>query len=121
MAIDTAPRAVGRRDIWPQAKATERRPITETWSIAEYTDHVREVLFGMRFVLDSAITQPGIELGEIPEQDFSLEPRSVDITMALAGIDREAQALRDRLTALSESSWSATATTPQPESARAGK
>ena len=31
------------------------------WSIAEYADHVREVLFGMRFVLDTALTFDGRE------------------------------------------------------------
>lgn len=30
-----------------------RRPIPQTWSIAEYADHVREVLFGMRFLIDT--------------------------------------------------------------------
>ena len=33
----------------------QRRLIVGTWSIAEYVDHVREVLFGMRFLLDSAV------------------------------------------------------------------
>jgi len=32
------------------------------WSIAEYADHVRRVLFGMRFLLDTAVTQPGTVL-----------------------------------------------------------
>jgi hypothetical protein len=30
-----------------------RRSLPATWSIVEYVDHVREVLFGMRFVLDT--------------------------------------------------------------------
>jgi hypothetical protein len=32
-----------------------RRPVAEMWSIAEYTDHVREVLFGMRFLLEPSL------------------------------------------------------------------
>lgn len=36
----------------------QRRPIPEMWSIAEYTDHVREVLFAMRFVLAAPSTRP---------------------------------------------------------------
>jgi len=40
----------------------QRRPISQMWSIAEYADHVRGVLFGMRFLLDTAVTQPGTVL-----------------------------------------------------------
>ena len=36
-----------------------RRPVHQMWSMAEYADHVREVLFGMRLLLDTAISQPG--------------------------------------------------------------
>jgi hypothetical protein len=81
------------------------RPIPEMWSIAEYVDHVREVLFGMRFVLDTAVTQPGSDLGEPPETRFDPEPRLVDIEMALSGIESEASALQDRLAELPDSAW----------------
>jgi hypothetical protein len=87
----------------------QRRPIPEMWSIAEYTDHVREVLFGMHFVLDRALDQPGIDLGDPPAPEFAAEPRALDFGAALAGIDREARALRDRLSELPEPSWSSTA------------
>jgi hypothetical protein len=40
-----------------------RRPIRSMWSIAEYADHVREALFGMRFLLDTTLTTPGADLG----------------------------------------------------------
>ena len=91
-------------------EALERRPIAEMWSIGEYTDHVREVLFGMRFVLDSAIIESGIDLGDIPQSEFTPEPRSIDVPSALAGIDRESQALADCLTELPKSMWNVTAT-----------
>ena len=81
------------------------RPVPEMWSIAEYVDHVREVLFGMRFLLDTAVTQPGTDLGEPPETRFDPEPRVVDIEVALSGIDREASALRDQLAKLPGSGW----------------
>jgi DinB superfamily len=81
------------------------RPIPEMWSIAEYVDHVREVLFGMRFLLDTAVAQPGTDLGEPPETRFDPEPRFVDIEVALSGIDSEASALRDRLAELPGSAW----------------
>ena len=85
---------------------SHRRPIADMWSIAEYTDHVREVLFGMRFLLDVAVAQPGADLGEAPEPRFEHEPRAIDADGALAGIDLEAVSLRDRLSALPPSAWS---------------
>lgn len=71
---------------------------------------MREVLFGMRFVLDSATNESGIDLGDAPSGEFTPEPRPVDVTLALEGIDREARALVDRLTAMQSQSWNATAT-----------
>lgn len=90
--------------------ALQSRPIPEMWSIAEYTDHVREVLFGMHFLLDSAIAQPGIDLGDAPTSTFAPTPRAIDVSAALTGIRREATGLADRLVELPESSWRATAT-----------
>lgn len=40
-----------------------RRPLSDRWSIAEYANHVREVLFGMRFLLDVAVGQQGTDHG----------------------------------------------------------
>ena len=86
------------------------RPIPEMWSIAEYVDHVREVLFVMRFLLDTAITQPGTDLGEPPETRFDPEPRVVDIEAALSGIELEAMALSQRLAELNVSTSASTVT-----------
>lgn len=86
-----------------------RRPIPDMWSIAEYVDHVREVLFGMRFVLDSAVAQPGIDLGDPPEPRFDPEPRHIDSAAALQGVGREARALVDRLSELDQTAWTAVA------------
>jgi hypothetical protein len=105
--------AIGTR--WAEAiaglepDALQRRPIPGTWSIAEYTDHVREVLFAMRFVLDSAVGDPGIDLGVPPEPAFSPEPVPVDVEVALGGIRREAGELVHRLGELTYTSWEATA------------
>ena len=79
------------------------------WSLAEYADHVREVLYGMRFVLDSAVAQPGVDLGVAPESEFSPSPRVIDVRSAIAGIQREAAALCDRLAELTEAAWNSTA------------
>ncbi|MBF6557759.1 MAG: DinB family protein [Acidimicrobiales bacterium] len=82
-----------------------RRPVHQMWSIAEYADHVREVLFGMRFLLDTAISQPGTDLGESPPQQFASQPRQIDVEAALDGIDHEARSLSQQLSGLSSHDW----------------
>lgn len=82
-----------------------RRPLPATWSIVEYVDHVREVLFAMRFVLDSALARPGVDLGEAPEPRFDPEPRAIDLEAALDGLEGEAMSLRSRLREVPEQSW----------------
>jgi hypothetical protein len=82
-----------------------RRPVADRWSIAEYADHVREVLFAMRFLADTAVIRPGSDLGEVPTAPFDAEPRQVDVPAALSGIDREAGALVDALGALAPAQW----------------
>jgi hypothetical protein len=78
-----------------------RRPIPEMWSVAEYVDHVREVLFGMRLVVESALSQPGVDLGQAPEPRFDRLPRRIDVKTALTELGREAEALAERLRRLS--------------------
>lgn len=80
------------------------------WSIAEYTDHVREVLFGMRFLLDTAVSQPATDLGESPPSQFDSQPRQVDVDAALDGIDNQARSLSEQLSELSSDSWYLTVT-----------
>jgi hypothetical protein len=80
------------------------------WSIAEYTDHVREVLFGMRFLLDTALSQPGTDLGQSPPSEFESQPRKIDVQAALDGIDREARLLSRQLSELSADDWFITVT-----------
>jgi len=82
-----------------------RRPLDGQWSIAEYADHVREVLFGMRFLLDIAVTQPGTDLGESPSSPIEPEPRQIDIDAALAGIEREVTSLLRTFSELSPNEW----------------
>ena len=84
---------------------SHRRLVADMWSVAEYADHVREVLFSMRFLLDTAVAQPGADLGKAPEPRFEREPRFIEVDSALAGIDREATSLRDRLSELPPSGW----------------
>jgi hypothetical protein len=75
------------------------------WSIAEYVDHVREVLFGMRFLLDTALQGSGADLGEAPDPVFEAEPRVIDIEAALSGLEREAGQLNDTLAATPAGVW----------------
>jgi hypothetical protein len=89
--------------------AARRRPIPDMWSILEYADHVREVLFAIRFALDSAVAQPGIDLGGVPEPRFDVTPRDIDSDAALEGIAREAELLRRRLGEISAADWESTA------------
>ena len=44
------------------ADEPQRRPLSQVWSIAESVDHVSGDLFGMRFLPDTADTQPGTVL-----------------------------------------------------------
>ncbi len=97
--------------LWAQAISgvdasdLRRRPIGGTWSIAEYTDHVRETAFGMRFVLDTALTDPGVDLGEPPEPRFDPEPRQLEAAAALAAFRKEVERLVAELADLSDESW----------------
>lgn len=83
-----------------------RRPILGMWSVAEYTDHVRETVFGMRFVLERALTEPGVDLGTAPEPRFDPEPRPINVSRALAAFEEEVGQLLKHLTALGAERWS---------------
>jgi hypothetical protein len=87
-----------------------RRPIPDMWSIAEYTDHVRETTFGMRFVLEMALTQPGIDLGAALEPRFDPQPRPIDILQSLATFEQEVMQLVEKLAATESDRWSSHAT-----------
>ena len=82
-----------------------RRPLLDRWSIAEYADHVREVLYGMRFLLDVAVGQPGTDLGPSPEPRFEPEAKAVDLNATLSRIDEEVTLLRVSFNALAPNGW----------------
>jgi len=87
-----------------------RRPDDSTWSIAEYIDHVREIAFGNRFAIESALAEPGINLGEPPAGGLTAGLKDVDVTAALAGVEKEYGAMRELLESLDDEQWQATAT-----------
>jgi hypothetical protein len=85
-----------------------RRPEPTMWSIAEYVDHVREVLFGMRFLLDAALNSPSTDLGDSPAPRFDPEPRVIDVQQALNGLASEARLLSDQLETTPQRAWATT-------------
>jgi MOSC domain-containing protein YiiM len=86
-------------------RVLQTRPSPDRWSIAEYADHVRETLFGARFLVDSALGSPGIDLGDAPATRLDATPRLVDLPAALDRLGDEAVALHDRLTAVPTDEW----------------
>jgi hypothetical protein len=91
-------------------ESLDRRPIASMWSIGEYTDHVREVVFGMRFVLDTALTAPGTDLGDPPEAGFDADARVVDVPQSLADFTNEVQVLVQRLEDTPGDAWRSSVT-----------
>jgi hypothetical protein len=57
------------------------------------------------FILDSALTQPGVDLGEAPEPRFDPVPRAIGLDAALDGLEREAMSLGSLLPVVREHSW----------------
>lgn len=86
----------------------QRRPRPTMWSIAEYVDHVRETLFGMRFLLNTALNSSGADLGDTPEPRFDPDPRIIDAREALGGLASEAQQLHDHLQGTPQHAWTST-------------
>jgi DinB superfamily len=83
----------------------QRRPIPDLWSIAEYSDHVRETAFNMRFILDVALADSGTDLGSPPEPRFDLVPRTIDAEAALNAFEHEILELCDRLRGTPGEQW----------------
>lgn len=70
----------------PEALVNER-PDGATWSIGEYVDHTRFSLRGMRYIVESALAEPGFRL-EHPGPPPVGDPRVIDLDRALAGLER---------------------------------
>ena len=85
------------------------RPDDNTWSVAEYIDHMREVTFGIHLAMQVAIQEPGADLGEPPDQTFGAQ-KSVNIDDALEGLASEAALAFDFLRKLDDQAWEASVT-----------
>jgi len=82
-----------------------RRPNGHSWSIAEHIDHVGAAAFGNQFVVESALADPGIDLGEPPTTNITTKPATVDTAAALQAVGAEYEALGALLGALDEADW----------------
>ena len=80
-----------------------RRPDAQTWSIAEYLDHVRTTAKINHLLITAAVNTPGTDFGDAP-QEAAIEPQAkeIDAERALLGIEREFHELQERLTTLED-------------------
>jgi MOSC domain-containing protein YiiM len=81
------------------------RPSSQQWSIAEYTRHLGETLWAMRFLIDTARDAPGTDLGDVDGQPFDPEPASVDLDAARARLSEEAALLLAAVSAIPTDEW----------------
>jgi len=88
----------------------QQRPAADTWSIAEYIDHVGEVAFGNRFAIETALNESGAVLGEPPSPTVLSEAGAVDVDGALSAVETEYAALRALLASLDDAQWDLSAT-----------
>jgi hypothetical protein len=58
--------------------------------------------------LDTAVNDPGTDLGEPPEPTFEPEPRAIGIDVALAGLSDEAEQLAGALADTPPPGWAST-------------
>lgn len=81
------------------------RTAPDRWSIAEYVDHLREVVFGMRMLTEVALDEPGRDLGPEIGAPAAGEARTVELGPALDGLATEAAAFHGRLLSIDEADW----------------
>ena len=82
------------------------RPNASTWSIAEYTRHMSDTLWAMRFLAEVARESPGRDLGHVAGSAFDPTPAQVDIDAALDRLAEEASALAHALSSVPSDEWS---------------
>ncbi len=80
-----------------------QRPTPAVWSIAEYTEHLREMVFGNRFMIDLALENPGVDLGAAPDNPDERE--EVSLEEAVSGLTDELTQLWDRVRQLADEQW----------------
>ncbi len=83
------------------------RPNPEQWSIAEYTDHLAETLWAMRFLVAVAGETPGHDLGEVHGRPFDPTPVAIDLAAARARLADQARQLVEALAEVPAQDWPA--------------
>lgn len=83
------------------------RPRPEIWSIAEYVDHIRETMFGMRFIVELALDDPGRSLGPEIEAGPPGEHRHTDFGQVLERLGSETTQLAATLRKIRADQWDA--------------
>ena len=81
------------------------RPSAQQWSIAEYTQHLGETLWAMRFLVAVARETPGHDLGEVHGRPFDPEPAVVDFAAARERLSAEATQLAAALADVGVEEW----------------
>lgn len=85
------------------------RPDDATWSIVEYVDHVREVVFGNRMAIELARNEPGVDLGDPPDMGITSIQKTLELPTALEGVESEYEQLEGLLRGLADDDWRSTA------------
>lgn len=81
------------------------RPTPDTWSVTEYTDHIRETIFGGRFLTELAIEDPGRDLGAAIAPSPAGRHRLLDLDDRLAALDEETDTFGQLLGTLTSDQW----------------
>ena len=81
------------------------RPDQATWSIVEYLDHVREVVFGNRMAIEMALREPGVDLGAPPDLGIAAERKRVDRAATLEALSGEYRLMEGLLSGLTGEQW----------------
>ncbi|MEM8924804.1 MAG: MOSC domain-containing protein [Actinomycetota bacterium] len=89
-------------------ESLHRRPDASTWSIIEYLDHVREVVFGNRMAIEMARADPGVDLGNAPESGGVGAPRNLRLQAVLEGLTEEYRRMAALLAGLDAAEWDLT-------------
>ncbi len=92
-------------DSMPES-ARNVRPSAERWSVNEYVDHLREVFFGMRMLIELALEEPGRDLGPMPKPGGPGPHRTLDSQATASGFETVASALATSIRSLEADQWS---------------
>jgi MOSC domain-containing protein YiiM len=86
------------------------RPVADSWSMLEYVEHVRAAMWIWRFVVESAIGEPGIDLSTARGRPMDPQVRLFDdVEATIAAMEAEGSELFTVLLGLEPQQWDCTA------------